>query len=123
MNDETGGKRDLREELRKPRAAAWKPEVGDELVGVLDSYGEGHAQHGPMIVANVCDETTGELFAVWLGAVLLDEFKQQRPRPGERVGLRREPDGGDERNSYRRFRVVVDRERAVIPDFEAFERK
>lgn len=116
--------RDLARELETwsdEPARAWKPEVGDVLVGELVAYRQGQGAYGPAWVAHVREEGSGELRACWLfHAVLLDEFRRLRPKPGERVGLRRLEDGGKAGSRYRRFALVVDRPvGAEVPDFEA----
>lgn len=116
--------RDLHHELETwsdEPARAWKPEVGDVLVGELVAYRQGQGAYGPAWVAHVREEGSGELRACWLfHAVLLDEFRRLRPKPGERVGIRRLEDGGKVGARYRRFALVVDRPvEAEVPDFEA----
>ena len=117
--------RDLQSQLdswRDEPARAWRSRVGDVLVGELEGYHRGEGAYGPTWVAHVRDEKAGELRAVWLfHTVLLDEFRRLRPKPGERIGLRRLDDGGQEDRRYRRYALVVDREGASgVPDFDAF---
>ena len=63
--------------------------------------------------------TTGELRSVWLmHTVLRNEFQEQRPKPGERLGIKRLPDS---ERGYRRFALRIDRgPQEEIPDFGAY---
>jgi len=119
-------KRDLRAELegwQDERPRAWVADVGQVLVGELVRYSRGEGQYGPAHIAQVREEKTGELRAVWLlHRVLLDEFKRLRPKPGERLGIRRLEDGGENsKRPYRRFALVLDRDGDDLPDFELLD--
>jgi len=121
MTGPNGGRRgrDLRSELDQDDGAlptSWRPEVGDTLVGVLLRYDRGSTPYGPQTIAHIADEESGEIRGVWiLHEVLRQEFAAQRPRPGERLGIKRLPDG----DGYKRYRLVVDRAEPLMPDFEA----
>jgi hypothetical protein len=108
--------RDLRAELEGEDGTypeAWRPEVGEILVGELTGYDQGTTPYGPAVIARVVDEATGETWSVWLiHHVLLDEFRKLRPKPGERVGLKRLEDA----DHYRRYSVRVDRPQDELPD-------
>lgn len=107
------GRRDLRAELEEEDGDypdAWRPEIGEILVGELVRYSRGHTTYGEAVIAIVSHEGTGELAAVWLlHHVLLDEFRKLRPSPGERIGIKRLPDAERAQNPYQRFIVRVDR--------------
>jgi len=111
--------KNLRAALEAPDVQAWKPAVGDLLIGEVVGYSEGRGAHGMMHICEVANEATGELVGIWLGAVLLDEFKKIRPAPGERIGIRRMLDGKNRAGSlYKRFRVEIDRPGAAdVPNF------
>jgi hypothetical protein len=105
--------RDLRAALdtRAEESAAWRPEPGETLVGVVERYDRRTARYGEADVALVRDEATGDLRAVWLVyATLRDLFDRERPKPGERIGVRRLDDGHGPRGAYRRFALVTDRD-------------
>ena len=117
---------DLRARLdgwNEERPRAWKPGVGDTLIGELVRYSRGEGKYGPAHIAIVREDGSGELRACWLfWAVLLDAFKQERPKPGERIGIRRldDSEGKGANGAYRRFALVVEREGgASLPDFDA----
>ena len=62
------------------------------------------------------DDASGKERTVWLlHKVLINEFKQKRPRPGEEIGIKRLPDAD---KGYKRYRVMVDRHEPDVPDFE-----
>ena len=92
--------------------------MGDLLVGELVRYDTGYTPYGPSHIAVLCEEDTGELRGVWLiHHVLRGEFSKQRPRPGERIGIKRLPDA---EKGYKRYRVLVDRgAEPEVPDFDA----
>lgn len=115
--------RDLRKELEQadgthPPTLQLKP--GDVFVGVVDRYEEGPTRYGPAPIVVVIDETSGELRSLWiLHHVLRDEFAKQRPRPGERIGVKRLADSD---RGYQRFVLRVDRQEPAdaVPDFAAY---
>jgi hypothetical protein len=123
MTGPNGGRRprDLRTELDQDDGAipsSWIPKVGDTLVGELVRYDRGTTPFGSKVIAVIADEESGELRGFWLlHEVARQEFQDQKPRPGERVGIKRLP---DTEKGFHRFRVVVDRDAAAsVPDFEA----
>jgi hypothetical protein len=88
--------------------AAWRPEAGDILVGKVVRYDRGFTPYSEVRTVTV-EKDDGERVAVWLSStVLLNEFAKQKPKPGERVGLKylgMHPDRG-----YHRYKLVVDRD-------------
>lgn len=89
---------------------SWIPEIGDSIAGVVVEYSKGETRFGRHPIVTIEDDQ-GELHAIWLmHKILYDEFQDQRPRPGERIGIRRMSDGGQGSNTYRRYRLIVDRE-------------
>lgn len=103
---------------------SWKPEVGEEIVGELIEYREGKARHGAAQIAVIREDGTDTPRAVWLfHTVMLAEFKRLKPKPGERLAIRRLEDGQKGEHPYRRFAVVVDREehQGELPDFDSLE--
>jgi hypothetical protein len=112
--------RDLRIELEREDGTypeSWRPQPGDILVGTIEKYDRASTSYGTYNIAVLRDEQ-GALHSVWLmHAVLLDEFRKLRPRPGERLGIKRLEDA---ERGYRRYAVRVDREPGSdIPDFDA----
>src|SRR5262249_20763774 len=84
--------RDLHTELtRLPDEwpPAWKPAPGEILVGKVQRYAQGPTPYGWVHTVLVQEERTGDLWSLWLSStVLLQQFQQQRPQPGERIGLK-----------------------------------
>jgi hypothetical protein len=90
------------------------------LVGDVASYELGpDLGYGRNWICTVTDRE-GKPWSVWLSQkVLLGEFEEQRPMPGERIvlryiGLQEEPKGGGP--AYHRFRLTVEREQQ-LPEF------
>lgn len=106
-----GQRRDLRGELEDfdgEYPESWIPAVGDILVGEVLRYSRGTTNWGSYPICVLRDERTGEERSVWLmHTVLLDEFRKQRPKVGERVGVKRLPDADGGR--YRRYALRIDR--------------
>lgn len=112
------GLRDELEDFDGEYPESWIPDVGDILVGEVLRYDSGSTDYGRHPICVLEDEATGEERGVWLlHTVLLEEFKQRRPKPGERVGIKRLPDA---EKGYKRYAVRVDREEPEVPDFDAF---
>ena len=113
--------RDLRRELHDfdgTYPTSWKPRVGDMLVGPIARYSSGTTDYGTYPIAVISDEESQELWSVWLvHTVLRDEFRKQRPKVGERVGVKRLPDAD---KGYKRYVLRVDRPEPDVPDFDAF---
>jgi hypothetical protein len=114
--------RDLRGELEDftgeyPRS--WIAKVGDVVVGRVERYSEGSTPYGRCPIVVVADEITGELMSIWLmHTVLRNEFSEQKPKPGERVGIKRLPDS---ERGYKKFALRVDRgPTADVPDFSQY---
>jgi len=56
----------------------------------------------------VTEEATNKKVSLWLSStVLLDQFQKQKPKPGERIGLKYL--GKDEDKGYHRYRLLVER--------------
>ena len=111
--------RNLEDELERggdqEHPAPWMADVGDWFVGVFVGYERGFTRHGARFIAVAEDEKTGELVSLWLNwKVLQERFKEHRPRPGERFGVKRLPDS---EKGYRRFKLLVDRQDGDEPDF------
>lgn len=98
---------------------SWIPKPGDVLVGELLRYTTGTTEYGQCPIAVIRDEDGGEERSVWLlHAVLRREFQEQRPRPGERLGIKRLPD--DRKRRYKRYALRVDRDEPVVPDLDRY---
>jgi hypothetical protein len=111
--------RDLEHELddlgNEEHPPAWRGEVGDVVVGRFFRYERAVTRHGLRFIAVAKDEETQEFVSIWLNwKVLQERFKELRPQPGERFGVRRLPDHA---KGYRRFSMLVDREDSNEPDF------
>lgn len=89
------------------------------LVGEIVRYETGMTEYGEAPIVVVANEDNGELLSVWLlHQVLLSEFQKLKPKPGERVGIKRLADDPERR--YRRYAVRVDREDAGVPDLDRY---
>ena len=98
---------------------SWRPTPGSMLVGTVRRYDHAETAYGPRWIC-VLEDESGESVAVWLShTVLLGEFKEKRPKPGERIGIRRLDDAA---KGYARYVVLVEgREpEAEVPDFDEF---
>ncbi|MBI3183317.1 MAG: hypothetical protein HYZ28_14360 [Myxococcales bacterium] len=117
--------RDLKAELEAEdgiHPEAWRPRVGEVLVGRLSRYDRAPDLYsgGLAWVAVVEPEDGAPRVAIWLGTVLLDLFKRHRPKPGERLGLKRLPDSEPVergRKPCARYALRVDRPEE-LPVFE-----
>jgi len=110
--------RDLRAELDQFTGVypqAWTPSEGDVLIGTVKCYGQGQNQYGPVRICTV-EQEEGGLVSVWLSStVLLSLFRQQKPKVGERIGIKyagKHPEKG-----YKMYTLIVDRG-DITPDFE-----
>lgn len=103
-------RRTLEQRLEEQRAETWRPHPGDVLVGELlevrwlsSSY---DGRQYPLLVIH--REPDGPNSGVHvLHQVLLDELHAQRPRIGERIGIRYL---GRVDNRYEAYRLAVDRD-------------
>jgi hypothetical protein len=107
--------RDLLAELQEETGEhppAWRPAVGDVLVGTLLRYDRAPNlyQPGESAVVAVVKPDEGQPVAIWLGTVLADLFRRHRPQPGDRLGLKRLPDSHPRpgKKPYARFVLRVD---------------
>jgi hypothetical protein len=94
--------------------AAWKPKPGDKLVGIIRRYSVGTGMYGPVRTC-ILELMNGSRVSVWLSsAVLLSLFERERPKIGERIGIKFL--GKHQTKAYKLFALVVDRDQAE-PDF------
>ena len=112
-------KRDLEHELdqagERERPQLWDAQVGATCVGTLLGYDRVATRHGVRFVARVKEEQSGDTVGIPLfWKVLQERFKELRPQPGERFGVRRL---SDSEKGYRRFTMIVDRDESTEPDF------
>lgn len=103
---------ELREQSQYP--PSWRPEPGQSVCGRIVRYSVAPGRYGQVNVVTLLTDA-GDRIAVWLGATaLLAQFRELRPKVGERVGiayLGRHPEKG-----YHLHRVVVERDQE--PTFE-----
>lgn len=119
MSNRAAG-RDLRGELEDfdgEYPESWIPRVGDILVGTVRRYDSGTTDYGTYPIAVIEDEKGAERGVWLLHTVLREEFKEKRPKPGERVGVKRLPDS---EKGYKRYALRVDRDEPEVPDFDGF---
>lgn len=112
----TAPPRDLEAELRDWTGwpESWRPTEQDPvLVGVVEGYSTGKGKFGPVRVAQVRKQD-GSRVSLWIGsAALLAQFRDQKPRKGEKIGVRWL---GKSDTGAHRYRLVVDRQEE-LPDF------
>ena len=104
--------RNLQDELDKTteppgseNSETWQPEPGDTLVGVLESYTTAKTQYGKRVIAHVKPDN-GETLAVWLSTkVLRGAFDDQKPVPGDRLGIKRFEDHA---KGYKLYTLIVE---------------
>lgn len=107
------------EDLGHPES--WRPRPGDRIIGKLIRYDRGESNYGPRWIAVLHVDPSNEyphgyLCGVWLShAVLVAKFKELRPKPGERVGVRRLEDSA---KGYAMYRVVVEGRGPAIPEWD-----
>jgi hypothetical protein len=109
--------RDLERELDEQSNQwpdSWRPRDGEILCGRVVRYATGPTKYGTCHTC-ILERDDGARVSVWLSStVLLDLFRKERPKVGERVGIKslgKHPEKG-----YRRWSLVVDRPDAE-PDF------
>lgn len=119
---------------REEYPESWKADTGDFVGGIVKRYSQGTTEYRgetrqhPICILEVekisggADVRPGEEVGVWLiHTVLLGEFSEKRPKPGERVGIRKvpTPQGKD----YHNYVVRVDRETEDedVPDFDRYQ--
>ena len=96
---------------------SWRPMPGSVIVGTVRRYDRGESAYGPRWICMLHEDESGDAVGVWLShTVLLGEFKDKRPKVGERIGIRRLDDS---EKGYARYVLLVDgREPASeVPDF------
>ena len=109
--------RDLRQPDRneQDRPSSWQHAPGSEIIGTLVRYEKAQTKNGEKIVAHIRPDEGGPVVAVWLSAtVLMSEFKKHRPRPGERLSVKRHADHPTK--GYQVWSVLVDR--PEVPSIE-----
>jgi hypothetical protein len=107
--------RDLKQELDTWTGypPAWKPKLGDALVGFIDGYDIGHTPFGAVRTCIVTEEASNKKVSLWLSTtVLLDLFQKHKPKPGEKIGLKYL--GKDEEKRYHRYRLLIDRPDEIV---------
>ncbi|MFQ5845357.1 MAG: hypothetical protein ACE5JG_10270 [Planctomycetota bacterium] len=106
------------EQLDPQLPRSWRPRPGSILVGTVRRYDRAESAYGPRWICIVEEQETGEPVGVWISHKVLDsEFKAKRPRPGERIGIRRLDDS---EKGYARYVLLVEGRslEREVPDFE-----
>jgi hypothetical protein len=87
----------------------WSPQPGETLVGRIVGYISRVTKRGPARLAVVEREDGSGRIQVWITAIVLKSaFEEQKPRAGDRVGIRY--NGRHETKSYHLYSLVVDRD-------------
>jgi hypothetical protein len=99
---------------------AWRPDEGDRLIGTVVEVGERESNYGGTYPIVVVENDAGTEVVVHAHHVVLrDELAQQRPRRGDRIGIRYL--GRDADRGYERYRVVVEHTDATDePDWNRY---
>jgi hypothetical protein len=114
---------DLQDRL-EANTRAWRPDGDDPdvLVGKIVSVELGQTEYGPYPLVIVEDEASGEELAVHgFHTVLKNELIRQRPKAGERIGIKYLGDiatkAGSPYKSYKGWKVRVERETGTAFDW------
>lgn len=114
---------------------SWKPDTGDFVGGIVREYStgtvewKGKSRRVPICILEVehlsggAHVREGEQLGVWLiHAVLLGEFEDRRPKPGERIGIKKVGSPGPDQ-AYHDYVLRVDRdpEDEDVPDFGRYQ--
>jgi hypothetical protein len=87
---------------------AWKPKVGDKLVGVVDSVEEIDGEYGAYPLLVIHDETRDvDLAFHAFHTVAKAELARKRPVIGDRIAIKYF--GRDEEKGYERYRILIER--------------
>ncbi len=100
---------------------SWRPQPGNVLVGTVRRYDRAQSVYGPRWICVLQEDESGDSVGVWLShTVLLGEFKDKRPKVGERIGIRRLDDSD---KGYARYVLLVEgREpESEVPDFGSLD--
>jgi hypothetical protein len=105
--------RDLTSELDRQaessRLPSWNPEIGETLTGTIVAFTTRMTKFGETRLAIVDREDGEGQVQLWLSSVVLKGlFEQQRPRCGDRIGVRY--GGRHEQKNYHLYSLVVDRD-------------
>ena len=98
---------------------SWNPNPGDMLIGRLEEVVHGvPTRYGPVDVAYLCTEPSGELVSVWLSnTVMRDQWTKAAPKVGERVGVKYVGQKTSKAGTpYRVYAVRVDRIAPVVKE-------
>lgn len=88
----------------------WQPEPGEYLVGRVISVRTVDTSVGESIVAEVEDEDTDQVVAIFLSAMLRQRFEEYNVQPGDRIAIKYHGKRLGRRGEYKHFTVFVDRE-------------
>ena len=94
---------------------AWRPQVGETLIGEVVSIGERNSQFGEDVypLLTVRTDEGRELHFHAFHTVARQELASQKPQIGDRIGIRYlgKPDG----KKYEHYRIVVERAEPPAP--------
>jgi hypothetical protein len=72
--------RDDLDEFAGDYPASWRPSEGDALYGTLKRYEDVEGQFGPVVVAVIEDEDSGDEFSVWISTMTMARRAQATQR-------------------------------------------
>ena len=103
----------LSQHSESDRPPAWRPEVGEEILGRVVGWTEGQTRLGETKrIVILEDVETGERISVWLlYRVLADEIEEAKLEPGDTLLIRRLADRTSRVGQrYRKYEIAVDRD-------------
>lgn len=99
--------RSLDDRLDDGFAEAWKPEPGNKLIGIVTELDERENDYGTYPIVTVQTDDGQELAFHAFRTVARNELAKQRPKVGDRIGIKYE--GKPPGKEYELYRVKVER--------------
>lgn len=107
----------LEERIEKGFPESWRPEEGEKIIGTVVEYGVGPTDYGERdtVVVRLADGTEK---TVWLlHDVLINQFKREKPQPGERIAVKYvgQKTNPTSQRRYKDYRLMVERSARGCP--------
>ncbi len=110
----TGHPQSLEDRLSVEHAEAWKPAPGETVIGELIAVAWNDAGWGEYPICTLRRDDGSAVAVHAFRQVLQRELAEQRPRLGERIGIRHL---GRADSGYYRYRLAVDRAEPAAVDW------